>query len=131
MQVLSLPWKKCLSPTGKCGKAKNCFRNFLNALLYNTGRQRPYTCCRQSFFPLTCQNLLQRIIKTQTPYTFLFIIFSSHLPVARSINLTKSDTLLSSFSEFQISFANSSIPPSILSFTGSPSKLGRGFPSPI
>ena len=25
------------------GKAKNCFRNFLNALLLNTGRQRPYT----------------------------------------------------------------------------------------
>ena len=24
-------------------KAKNCFRNFLNALLLNTGRQRPYT----------------------------------------------------------------------------------------
>ena len=26
------------------GKAKNCFRNFFNALLLNTGRQRPYTC---------------------------------------------------------------------------------------
>ena len=25
------------------GKAKNCFRNFLNALLLNTARQRAYT----------------------------------------------------------------------------------------
>ena len=27
----------------KGGRAKNCFRNFFNALLWNTGRQRPYT----------------------------------------------------------------------------------------
>ena len=25
------------------GKAKNCFRNFFNALLFITGRQRPYS----------------------------------------------------------------------------------------
>ena len=28
---------------GGGGKAKNCCRNFFNALLLNTGRQRPYT----------------------------------------------------------------------------------------
>ena len=30
-------------PEAQGGKAKNCSRNFFNALLFNTGRQRPYT----------------------------------------------------------------------------------------
>lgn len=33
----------CVCGGGGGGKAKNCCRNFFNALLLNTGRQRPYT----------------------------------------------------------------------------------------
>ena len=44
--------------------------------------------------------------------------------------LTKSETLLSSFKAFQRLFVKSSILPVTVTFTGSPSKLGSGLPSP-
>ena len=42
--------RKCGVDRTQYGKAKNCSRNFFNALLSNTGRQRPYTgFCREPF----------------------------------------------------------------------------------
>ena len=57
---------------------------------------------------------------------FLLIILDSVLPVFKLINLTKRETLFSSFKAFQILSANSSIVPLIPTSLGSPSKLGRG-----
>ena len=40
----------------KEGKPKNCFRNFFNGLLLNTGRQRPYT---YFFIAPTCAKMIE------------------------------------------------------------------------
>lgn len=64
-------------------------------------------------------------------YLFLFTIRDSNFPEAISMKRVKSEILFSAFSAFQIDSVNSSIlSVAISTGTGSPSKLGRGLPSP-
>ena len=63
-------------------------------------------------------------------YLFLFMMRVSYFPVSISMNLTNSDTLLSSLRLFHTVSANASMSPVMSTFSGSPSKLGSGFPSP-
>ena len=65
-------------------------------------------------------------------FTCLFTIRVSVSPVSTSMNLVKSETLLSSLSAFHTSSVNSSRSfVSSESGVGSPSKLGSGSPSPM
>ena len=64
-------------------------------------------------------------------YLFLLMIRDSNFPEAISMKRVKSEILFSAFSAFQIESVNSSIlSVAISTGSGSPSKLGRGLPSP-